>query len=84
MDRKEKTMKFKRIFLVILDSLGIGATNDSDKYGDGLADSLNHTIEKENISLPNLKSLGLFELFEETNDKHYGYYTKVSPKTSSL
>lgn len=74
-------MKFKRIFLVILDSLGIGATNDSDKYGDGLADSLNHTIEKENISLPNLKSLGLFELFEETNEKHYGYYTKVSPKT---
>lgn len=74
-------MKFKRIFLVILDSLGIGATNDSDKYGDGLANTLEHTLEKENISLPNLKSLGLFELFDDTNDNHYGYYTKAIPST---
>lgn len=74
-------MKFKRIFLVILDSLGIGATNDSDKYGDGLANTLKHTLEQENIKLPNLEFLGLFQLFDETDEKHYGYYTKAIPST---
>lgn len=74
-------MKFKRIFLVIIDSLGIGATKDSDKYGDGLSNTLKHTLEHTNISLPNLKTLGLFSIFDETDDKYYGYHTKAIPQT---
>ena len=72
-------MKYKRIFLVILDSLGIGATHDSDKYGDGLANTLKHVTEQSNIELPNLKTLGLFELLDESDTKTYGYRTKAIP-----
>ena len=35
---------FNRIFLVVLDSLGIGALPDAKNYGDEGANTLKHTI----------------------------------------
>lgn len=53
-------MKYKRIFVVVLDSLGIGAAADADKYGDSGADTLGHICEKyPEINMPNLKKLGI-------------------------
>lgn len=74
-------MKYRRIFLVILDSLGIGATHDADKYGDGLANTFKHVLEKSQVEFPNLKALGLFELLDEDREKIYGYYTKATPSS---
>ncbi len=71
---------YKRVFLLILDSLGIGATKDADKYGDGLANSLLNTIKETNIELPNFKSLGLFKILDDENYRTAGFYTKASPK----
>lgn len=72
-------MKFRRIFLIILDSFGIGATKDSDNYGDGTSNSLLNTLKNYNIELPNFKALGLFKLFDDGDYKTIGYYTKGIP-----
>ena len=55
--------RFKRIFLIVLDSMGIGSMADSEKFGDVGVDTLGHisdTVEEFNI--PNLQKLGLANL----------------------
>lgn len=76
-------MKYKRIFLIVLESLGIGAANDSDKYGDGMSNTLLHATENSGIEYPNLKAMGLFELLEEYDNKTVGYYTKATPASDN-
>ena len=58
--------KFKRIFLVVLDSVGIGNAPDAENYGDLGTNTLLHTIEKTNIELPNLEEMGLLNLINQT------------------
>jgi len=49
----------KRIFLIVLDSVGIGALPDAEKFGDAGADTMRHISKNENFSVPNLCALGL-------------------------
>lgn len=51
--------KFKRICLVILDSVGIGEMPDSAAWGDAGADTIGHVLEKRQVNLPNMQKLGL-------------------------
>ena len=56
-------MRYKRIFTIVLDSLGIGAMKDSPDYGDAGVDTLGHIAEKtENLQIPNLQRLGIANL----------------------
>ncbi len=51
---------FKRIFVIVLDSVGIGAMPDSDQYGDAKADTLGHIAEHVGgLNLPVMASMGL-------------------------
>lgn len=51
---------FKRIFLVVLDSVGIGEAPDADKYNDIGADTLGHIAEVvPGFNMPNAAKLGL-------------------------
>lgn len=55
--------KYKRIFVVVLDSLGIGAVEDSPEYGDAGVDTLGHIArEVPGLKIPNLKKLGMVNL----------------------
>lgn len=55
--------KYKRIFVVVLDSLGVGAMPDSEEYGDVGVDTLGHISEKmPSFMIPNLRSMGLANL----------------------
>lgn len=57
--------KYKRVILVVLDSLGIGAMPDSERFGDVGVDTLGHiskSVDKFNI--PNLQKLGFANLHE--------------------
>ena len=55
--------KYKRIFVVVLDSLGIGAVEDSPEYGDVGVDTLGHIArEVPGLKIPNLKKLGMVNL----------------------
>ena len=56
-------MKFKRIFLVVLDSLGIGNGKDAAKFGDEGTDTFLHITERmPSFSIPNLEKLGMGNL----------------------
>lgn len=56
-------MIYRRIFLIVLDSVGAGAMPDAANYGDAGADTLGHISQAvEKLSLPNLRKLGLGNL----------------------
>ena len=55
--------KYKRIFVVVLDSLGIGAMPDAQKFGDVGVDTFGHILERMGtLEIPNLKKLGFLNL----------------------
>ncbi|HIX30247.1 MAG TPA: phosphopentomutase [Candidatus Blautia stercoravium] len=61
-------MKYRRIFTIVLDSLGIGAMPDSEKYGDIGVDTLGHIAEqRERFRIPNLQKLGIANLHKLKN-----------------
>ncbi len=58
-------MKYKRIFTIVLDSLGVGAMHDAHEYGDVGSDTLGHIAENmEEFHIPNLQKLGIGNLCE--------------------
>ena len=52
----------KRVFLIVLDSFGIGAMPDSEKYGDVGVNTLLSISKSEKFKINNLKKLGLFNI----------------------
>lgn len=75
--------KFKRIFLIVIDSLGIGAMKDAAEYGDAGADTLGHidrTVKE--LKLPAMEKLGLGNLCTLSHvapsDHPLGYYARLN------
>ncbi len=75
--------KYNRVFVVVLDSMGIGAMADSEKFGDIGVDTLGHisqTVDEFNI--PNLQKLGLANLKAlkqvSSVEKPQGYYMALN------
>ena len=57
--------RFKRIHVVVMDSVGIGEAPDSPQFDDIDVDTLGHIArEKEGLQLPNLSKLGLSNIRE--------------------
>lgn len=55
--------KFKRIFVVVTDSVGIGEMPDAEKFGDKGANTFLHTSQACNgLYIPNMNSLGVGDL----------------------
>ena len=71
-------MKFKRIFLIVLDSLGIGEAKDADKFDDLGSNTLGHIIERTGLNYPNLAKLGFLNLIGNNYDTN-GVYAKAEP-----
>ena len=73
-------MKFKRIFLLVLDSLGVGETADAANFGDSGANTLGHILEKCDLFVPNLKKIGFLDTLNlSENDDVDAYYTIAKP-----
>lgn len=73
-------MKFKRVFLIVCDSLGVGEALDASNYGDVGACTLGHINEKTDLFVPNLKKLGFLNTVGmSANDEVEGYYTIARP-----
>ena len=75
--------KYNRVFVVVLDSLGIGAMPDSEKFGDKDVDTFGHIVEKMgSLDIPNLTKLGMLNLHPAGNmtgvDRPLGKYTSLS------
>ena len=74
-----KKRDFDRVFLIVLDSVGCGEANDSEKFDDKGAFTLKHALEavKEN-NYNNLIKFGVFNLVYNYNYPTISYYTKAN------
>ncbi|MBC2318356.1 phosphopentomutase [Listeria booriae] len=75
-------MAFKRIHVVVMDSVGIGEAPDAAQFDDFDVDTLGHIArEKGGLKLPNMAMLGLSNIREiegvPVADKPQAYYTKM-------
>ena len=74
-------MKYNRVFLVIMDSVGAGELPDAKEYNDTGANTLKHIAQTaKGLNLPHLQSLGLGSITEiegvAPTTPAKGYYTK--------
>ncbi|CAM3987467.1 phosphopentomutase [Mesobacillus thioparans] len=73
---------YKRVFLVVMDSVGIGEAPDAEKFGDKGSHTLGHIGERMNgLNMPNMGKLGLSNIEEingiSTAEKPLAFYTKM-------
>lgn len=73
---------YKRVFLIVMDSVGIGESPDAEKYNDKGADTFGHIAEHCNgLHMPNMAKLGLSNIREikgiDKAEKPLAYYTKM-------
>lgn len=55
--------RYQRVFVIVIDSMGIGNAEDAKEYGDEGADTLGHISDSvERFEIPNLKKLGIANL----------------------
>ena len=52
----------KRVFLIVLDSVGIGAMDDADDFGDAGTNTLKSASTGSCFHMPNMEKLGLFNI----------------------
>ena len=78
-------MKTKRVFLIVLDSFGIGEMKDSHLYGDEGSNTLYSCFKQKEFSVPNMKRLGLFNIdgidFGEKESEPLGAYGRFCEKS---
>lgn len=79
---------YKRVFAIVIDSLGVGAMEDAKEYGDVGSDTLGHISEAvEVFHIPNLQKLGLANLHKlkqvKPVDNPMAYYTKLNEASVS-
>ncbi|SFA72705.1 phosphopentomutase [Lentibacillus halodurans] len=74
--------EFKRIFLIVMDSVGIGEAPDAKAFNDEGADTLGHIAERmDGLNMPNMAELGLSNIREikgiEKAASPMAHYTKM-------
>ncbi len=55
-------MDIKRVFLIVLDSVGIGELPDAAEYGDEGSNTLRSCCQQDGFDIPNLKNGGIFNI----------------------
>ncbi len=74
--------KYKRVFVVVIDSLGIGEMPDSKEYGDIKVDTLGHIAKSvKTFNIPNMERMGISNLHKidhvEKVENPLGYQMKM-------
>lgn len=74
--------KYKRVFTIVIDSLGIGEMEDSKKFGDVGVNTLGHISESvDSFKIPNLQKMGMANLdkvkYVDPVEKPLGYIMKM-------
>ncbi|MCA9766310.1 MAG: phosphopentomutase [Carnobacterium sp.] len=74
-------MSYKRVHLIVMDSVGIGEAPDAAKFNDIGSDTLGHIAQEAGLSIPHLEELGLGNIRPLKDVRHVpdnvGYYTKL-------
>lgn len=80
--------KYNRIFVIVMDSLGVGEMKDSEAFGDVGVNTLKHISESvDTFEIPHLRRLGMANLCPlkqvEPAERPLAYYTKLNEKSRS-
>ncbi|MER2173468.1 MAG: phosphopentomutase [Carnobacterium sp.] len=74
-------MSYKRVHLIVMDSVGIGEAPDADKFNDLGSDTLGHIAQEAGLTIPHLEQLGLGNIKPLKDVRSVadslGYYTKL-------
>lgn len=74
--------EIKRVFLIVLDSFGVGEMPDSGDFGDSGANTLRSCFETGRLNVPNMRKLGLFNIdgvtVREPCEAPAGAYLKIA------
>lgn len=78
----KQTPRFKRIIVIVMDSVGIGEAPDAEKFGDTGSHTLRHIAEKMNgLHVPVLSKLGLSHIDQIPGvpkvEQPLAYFTKM-------
>lgn len=71
---------FKRILLIVLDSVGIGEADDAVKFDDVGTNTFGHTVDG-NEKLNNFEKMGFYNLLGEDNETDF-IYTKAKEQSN--
>lgn len=78
-------MKKRRVFLIVLDSFGIGEMPDSSFYGDEGSNTFYSCFRQKELDIPNLRRLGLFNIdeinFGKREEKPLAAYARLAEKS---
>lgn len=78
---QRRILMFKRIFLIVLDSLGIGAQEDAYLYNDVGAHTIQNILKHKPLDIPNLISIGYGNIEDikglDKIDNPRGLFTKM-------
>ncbi len=78
-------MEVKRVFIIVLDSFGIGAAPDAALFGDAGSNTLASVSRSRSFSVPNMQKLGLFNIqgVEVGNPAEFpeGAYARLTEKS---
>ena len=75
--------RYRRIFTIVIDSLGVGALPDAADYGDSGTDTLGHISQRmEEFQIPNLQKIGIANLHPlkqvKAVERPMGYFTYLN------
>ena len=78
--------KINRVFVIVVDSLGVGPMPDSPSFGDVGVNTLGHISESvESLQIPNLQKLGIANIIPlkqvDAVERPLAYYTKLREKS---
>ncbi len=79
--------RFNRVFVIVIDSLGVGAMADADRFGDQGANTFSHISESvDTFAIPNLQKLGMANIIPlkqvAAKEHPIGYYGKLNEASS--
>lgn len=76
-------MKFKRIFLMVLNSVGVGEAKDAANYGDIGSNTVGHIKDATDLFIPNLKKIGFLDTVNMNENSNVdAYYTIAEPNNA--
>lgn len=78
-------MKIKRVYIIVLDSCGIGAEPDAAQFGDHDCNTLRSIVSSPYYSTPNMKKIGLFNIdgvdYAEKEPAPSGSFARLQEKS---
>lgn len=76
----------RRVFLIVLDSAGIGEAPDAIRFGDVGCDTIGTCVKSGNLNVPNMKKLGLYNIdgtsFRKEEQDTIGCYGKLTERSA--